>query len=92
MANSLFDLPSSRSNKGADKVIVTRATKRKSAPVVVRGGGMLEKISTINALVEKKLGKYKDEYEYIMDETVFNDYVDSIIENKICALDTETTE
>ena len=91
MANSLFDLPSSRSNKGADKVIVTRATKRKSAPVVVRGDGLIEKISTINALVEKKLGKYKDEYEYIMDETVFNDYVDSIIENKICALDTETT-
>ena len=91
MARSLFDLPASRSTKGADHVVVTKATNKRSASVVIRGDGLIEKISAINALVEKKLGKYRDEYDYIMDEGKFNDYIQKIIDNGICALDTETT-
>ena len=91
MAKSLFDLPASRSTKGADHVVVTKATNKRSASVVIRGDGLIEKISAINALVEKKLGKYRDEYDYIMDEEKFNDYIQKIVDNGICALDTETT-
>lgn len=91
MARSLFDLPASRSTKGADHVVVTKATNKRSASVVIRGDGLIEKISAINALVEKKLGKYRDDYEYIMDEEKFNDYIQKIVDNGICALDTETT-
>lgn len=91
MARSLFDLPASRSTKGADHVVVTKATNKRSASVVIRGDGLIEKISAINALVEKKLGKYRDEYDYIMDEEKFNDYIQKIVDNGICALDTETT-
>ena len=60
---SLFNLPASRNNKEADKLVVNKSTNKKSASVVVRGGGLIEKIATINALVNSKLGKYKDDYE-----------------------------
>ena len=83
MAKSLFDLPASRSTKGADHVVVTKATNKRSASVVIRGDGLIEKISAINALVEKKLGKYRDEYDYIMDEEKFNDYIQKIVDNGI---------
>ena len=59
----LFNLPASRTNKGVDKSVVNKSTNKKSAPIIVKGGGLIEKISSINALVESKLGKYKDDYE-----------------------------
>ena len=58
----LFNLPASRTNKGVDKSVVNKSTNKKSAPIIVKGGGLIEKISSINALVESKLGKYKDDY------------------------------
>ena len=75
MAN-LFDLPPSRANRGADKAVVNKSTNRVSAPISIKGGGLLERISSINALVESKLGKYKDDYIYFMaeDEQKFRDY------------------
>ena len=87
----LFDMPSSRSTRGADKAVVSKVNNKRSASTVIKGGGLLEKIASINALVESKLGKYKDEYEYIMDEEVFNDYIQKCCENGIVAIDTETT-
>lgn len=89
----LFDLPASRNNKGADKIVVNKSTNKKSASVVVKGGGLIEKISSINALVERKLGKYRDDYTYFMakDEELFKDYIYNTIETGYVALDTETT-
>ena len=89
---SLFDLPSTRSNRGADKNVVNKSTNKRSAPVVVRGGGnLLEQISSITSLVEQKLGKYKKDYICIMEEDVLSNYVDKCIENGIVSIDTETT-
>lgn len=90
---SLFDLPASRTNKGADKNVVNKSTNRKSAPIVVKGGGLIEKIASINALVESKLGKYKDEYEYIMsaDFDKLHEYIMTCTFNGVVAIDTETT-
>lgn len=89
---SLFNLPASRNNKEADKLVVNKSTNKKSASVVVRGGGLIEKIATINALVNSKLGKYKDDYEIAWDDGhTFYDYIDECCKNGICALDTETT-
>ena len=92
MAN-LFDLPPSRTNRGADKAVVNKSTNRVSAPLSIKGGGLLERISSINALVESKLGKYKDDYIYFMadDEQKFRDYIYNIKESGYCAMDTETT-
>ena len=87
----LFDMPSSRSTRGADKAVVSKVNSKRSASTVIKGGGLLEKIASINALVESKLGKYKDDYEYIMDTDVFNDYIQKCCENGIVAIDTETT-
>lgn len=87
----LFDMPSSRSTRGADKAVVSKVNNKRSASTVIKGGGLLEKIASINALVESKLGKYKDDYEYIMDESVFMDYIHKCCDNGIVAIDTETT-
>lgn len=87
----LFDLPLSRNTKVADKNVVNKSTNRKSATVVIKGGGLIEKIASINALVESKLGKYKDEYEYIMDENKFKEYIYDCRYSGIAAMDTETT-
>lgn len=90
---SLFDMPISRSSKEADKKVVKKSATKKSASTIVKGGGMFETIANINALVETKLGKYKDEYIYYMadDETKFKDYMYSIAESGNCSIDTETT-
>lgn len=89
----LFDLPTSRNSKGADKIVVNKSTNKKSATVVIRGGGLIEKMSSIKSLVESKLGKYKDEYIYYManDEEKFKDYIYNTIQTGYCAMDTETT-
>lgn len=89
----LFDLPTSRSNKKSDGKVINRASNKKASGMVLKGGGMLEKIASINSIVEAKLGKYKDQYEYYMadDEVKFTDYINSIIESGYCSLDTETT-
>lgn len=89
----LFDLPASRNNKGADKIVVNKSTNKKSASVVVRGGGLIEKISSMKALVESKLGKYRDEYTYFMakDEEQLKDYIYNAIQTGYIAMDTETT-
>ena len=63
----LFKLPASLTTKGVYKSVVNQATNKKSAPIIFKGGGLIEKISSINALVESKLGKYKDDYIGIID-------------------------
>lgn len=90
---ALFDLPISRSDKSTDKNIVTKTKSKKQSSIVVKGNSLLSKISAINALVESKLGKYKNEYAYYMadDETKFKDYVYNIIQHGDCSIDTETT-
>lgn len=89
----LFDLPASRNNKGADKIVVNKSTNKKSASVVVRGGGLIEKIASMKSLVESKLGKYRDEYTYFMakDEELFKEYIYNTIQTGYVAMDTETT-
>ena len=87
----LFNLPASRTNRGVDKSVVNKSTNKKSAPIIVKGGGLIEKISSINALVESKLGKYKNDYEYIMDENEFKEYIYDCKYSGIVAMDTETT-
>ena len=87
----LFDLPTTRSNREADKYVVNKSTNKKSASTVIKGGGIIGQIAEIKARVESKLGKYKDEYECIMDEMSLIEYINHCIENGICAIDTETT-
>ncbi|MBR4377286.1 MAG: hypothetical protein IKP50_00150 [Bacilli bacterium] len=89
---ALFDLPESRSNREADKAVVNKTTNKRSASIVMKGDGILAKISAINALVESKLGQYKNEYDIAWaDNNVFDTVIKSCVKNGICAIDTETT-
>lgn len=89
----LFELPTSRTNKKADTNVVKKVNNKRSASVVVKGGGLLEQISTIKSLVESRLGKYRDEYIYFMadDENAFKEYIYNIKHTGRCGYDTETT-
>lgn len=93
MAKGLLDLPNMRSSKGADKAIVKKAGSKKSAPLTMRGTDLFSKIAAINATVEKKLGKYKDEYTYFMaeNENDFREYMYNVRSIGGVAFDTETT-
>lgn len=89
----LFDLPASRTNKIADKSVLTKSQSKKVSPISVKGGGLLERIASINALVENKLGKYKNDYAYFIqgNESEFEEYIYNAIQTGYCAIDTETT-
>lgn len=90
---ALFDLPEMRSTKGADKTVIKKAQSRKTAPLTMKGNSLMDKVSTINALVETRLGKYRDEYIYFMadDEKAFKEYIYNIKYTGRCSIDTETT-
>lgn len=87
----LFDLPTSRNSKEADKKAVNKSTSKKSASTILKGGGIIERISLLKMTVEQKLGKYKDNYDCIRDERVLQTYIELCVENDIVAIDTETT-
>ena len=89
----LFDLPLTRSTKGADSSLLSKTNKVNTAPVSLKSGNLFTKIADIVALVERKLGKYRDEYQYFMaeDEEKFKEYIYNIKYTGRCAIDTETT-
>lgn len=90
----LFNLPS-RSTRAGDTIIAQKASRKAKASnpagiTIKGGGGLLERISTINAMVAKNLGKYAEQYETIRDTAKLKQFFDKVIENGIAALDTET--
>lgn len=87
----LFDIPK-RSTKEQDMALAKKANSTKKAIPTVRGGGsIVSRIQNIVAMVETKLGKYRDRYILIREEQDLIDYIDKCIENGIISIDTETT-
>lgn len=91
MAGLLKNLPP-RATRQSDATIVSKASKSRSVTPTVKGGskGIYDKISTISAVVNTKLGKYKDKYLLLRDEESVRNYFQSIIDNGEGAIDTET--
>lgn len=90
MAGLLKSLPP-RATRQADAAAVSRASKAVAATPTVKGGkSVYDRISTIVAVVNTKLGKYADKYELLRDEEAVRDYFKSIIEYGKGAIDTET--
>lgn len=90
MAGLLKSLPPRATRKG-DAAAVSRASKAVAATPTVKGGkSVYDRISTIVAVVNTKLGKYADKYELLRDEESVMDYFKSVIEYGKGALDTET--
>lgn len=88
----LFDIPQRPGKQQAAKVAHKSNSRAKSAtPTIRKGSGFMEQISTLQAVVEKSLGQYKDDYTIIRDKEVLHDYISESVKNGYIALDTETT-
>lgn len=88
----LFNL-ANRSSRATDSAIAKKAATKKTPTPQVSikgGGGLLERIATINAMVEKNLGKYRDRYDVLRDEEALSTYIDRCLENGVISIDTET--
>jgi len=87
---ALFEVPK-RSTREQDKIIANKVgNPSKNAPVIKGGNDILGRINQIKAMVETKLGKYKDRYIVIQDEQELRDYLQACVDNGIIAIDTET--
>jgi len=88
---SLFNLPTTRSNKDEDAVIAKKAKKSKKTPATVRGGGgVATQIANIKSKVLKELGKFENETLIIRDELELSTYISKAIAYGEIAIDTET--
>ena len=87
----LLNIPK-RNNVDEKEIIKkTKSTKESTTTIKLGKDSLLSAISNMKAEVESRLGKYKDNYVLVNDKETLKKYIDKILENKICALDTETT-
>ena len=87
----LFEVPK-RAGRTQDKQIAGKSKIAKRATTVVRGGNdLLGRITQIKSMVEKNLGKYKDDYIIIRDRDTLSAYFVNCFQNGIISIDTETT-
>lgn len=87
----LLNVPSVRT-VAQDKSILSKTKQKKKASTSVKGGGGISsRISSINATINKYLGKYAEQYRCIITKEELNKYINKCIEDGICSIDTETT-
>ena len=78
-----------RAGKEADKSIAKKANTKLTP--IKKNTGVLDRISAIKVMVDRNLGKYRDEYITIRDEQSLEQYIDKCIDNDVISIDTETT-
>lgn len=78
--------------KSQDQQILSKTKNMNTPTTTIKGGkSVLDTISSIQALVATKLGKYINEYDVLRTEEEINKYFKYINDNGICAIDTETS-
>lgn len=88
---ALFEIPK-RSTKEQDKLLANKSKSSSKIVATVKGGNdILGRINQIKAMVETKLGKYKDRYLVIHQEEQLQDYLQACMDNGVIAIDTETS-
>ena len=87
---ALFTVPK-RPGREQDKAIAGKSKSSTRATTTVKGSGLLGQINQIKAMVEKYLGKFKNDYIIITDELVLNKYLTDCVNNGVISIDTETT-
>jgi len=87
---ALFNVPK-RAGREQDRAIASKSKSKTRSTTTVRGSGVLGQINQIKAMVEKYLGKFKDDYVIITTEKQLHDYISRSIENRVISIDTETT-
>lgn len=81
-----------KSSREHDNNIINKANNKNVSTLSVKGGkSVLDSINMITAVVNTKLGKYKDKYNVLRTEDEIMQYISKIQANHICALDTETS-
>ena len=77
---SLFKLPE-RATRENDTAIAKKVTsKAKTAPATIKGGGgLIERINTARALVEKNLGKFREQFRVLYTIQEVSEYIDDCI-------------
>lgn len=86
---ALFEVPK-RAGRAQDRLVAGKTKTARKATQTMKTG-LLGQISQINAIVERHLGKYKDDYEIITTKERLKEYIDVCIANDIISIDTETT-
>ena len=84
----LFKLPATKTTRATDKSIASKTVKQ-AVPSIKGGTDLLGRIEQIKHMVDKSLGKYKDEYIYITDKDQLHDYITACIKNKYISIDTD---
>ena len=78
--------------KSNDKNIIKKSKTVTNRTSIKSGGNNLAaQIQSIVAIANQKLAVHKDDYILIRTEKDLHDYEERILENGVCALDTETT-
>ena len=88
---SLFDIPNRLGKADTVSLAKKSKTSKKTQTTIKSGNSLMDKISSIVALCESKLGKYKHKYDVIRTEEELHNYIDRCIKNGIISIDTETT-
>lgn len=87
---ALFEVPK-RAGRSVDSKVAKKSKTNVQVAATVKGGGtLIDRINTITALVEQKLGKYRDKYELVTEESQLVEFIDACIKNNHVAIDTET--
>lgn len=87
---ALFNVPT-RNNKKSDLSLAKKTNAKPKQSAVRVGNNLIDRIATAKAVVEKKLGKYKDDYIVINSVDELHDYMTKCIDNGVISIDTETT-
>lgn len=87
---ALFNVPT-RNDKKSDLSLAKKTTAKPKQSAVRVGNNLIDRIATAKAVVEKKLGKYKDDYIVINSVDELHDYMTKCIDNGVISIDTETT-
>ena len=89
MPRLLFERKQSKAND----ISLARKSKivKEATPTLKGGSSLLDRINQAKDLVEKHLGRFKNDYILIQDEDVLSEYVEKSIQNGVISIDTETT-
>ena len=89
---ALFEIPTRTNSKANDKMLAEKVNiVNKATPTIKGGSSLLDRITSIQDIVEKHLGKYKNVSMLIQDEDTLSDYIEKCIDNGVISIDTETT-
>ena len=84
-----FDIK--RESKVSDKAKLAKVASPKAPKKALSSNTFLDKLEAIKIQAQQFLGKYQERVAVLRSRAELTSYIDRIIENGVCGLDTETT-